>query len=142
MLSFRKYVTVQVRRDIYGFSNFDRAATFLKCAGGFLSERARPGVGRASPSMVSYGDAFIFLIGGGSMDDFRKFEDGVEVYSTEKDSWALGPPLKQSRQNHSSCSVKHMIYTFCGCNFLDGDLASIERLNARDFLLGTHLGGV
>ena len=86
--------------------------------------------------MVSYRDAFIFVIGGGSMLDYREFEDGVEVYSIESDSWTLGPSLKQSRKNHSSCSLKHMIYTFCGCNFLDGYLASIERLNARDFLQG------
>ena len=47
--------------------------------------------------MVSYRDAFIFVIGGGSMLDYREFEDGVEVYSIESDSWTLGPSLKQSR---------------------------------------------
>lgn len=128
---------MQVKYDIYGYRNFDRSLRFFQLLGTEMTihERTPPRSARNCPSLCSFQDSLIFVIGGGSLEDYREFDDSVEVYSTETDTWSTGPSLNTSRMHHSSCAVRQTIYTFCGANFTQGDLASIERLNARDVIL-------
>ena len=86
--------------------------------------------------MVNFKDKFIFLISGGNPIDYRECLNSVEVYSVETDTWASAPSLNTARMSHSSCVLKDTIYTFCGSSYTLGDMASIERMNARDFILG------
>ena len=70
-----------------------------------LCERTPPRLARNCPSLCSFQDSFIFVIGGGSLEDYREFDDSVEIYSIESDTWITGPSLKTFRMHHSSCAV-------------------------------------
>ena len=103
-----------------------------------VKEKARPLKPRSCPSLVNFADKFIFVIAGCNPFDHREYLDSVDVYSIKTDSWAVAPALNTPRMSHSSCVLKDTIYTFCGTNFDQGDLASIERLNVGDVSLDNN----
>ena len=92
---------------------------------------------------ASNGDNFIFAIGGYSDGNlYAECLESVEYFNTVKFWWADAPKLNTARANASSCLIGHTIYTFCGYNYVNSSLNSIEKLTQIDVVVAGNISRV
>ena len=93
---------------------------------------------------TSFKDQHIFVIGGDTQNlkDTkripRKGEKYVydyqqtKIYDIEKDGWRSSHRLQEGRLQASGCELGDYMYVFCGFDYENSPLGSIERLNAKN----------
>ena len=95
-----------------------------------VESKARPLGTRRGPSLVSFSESHIFIIGG-------ELLTSVDCYNIRSNTWSEAPAVNKERADASSCEQGDFVYTFGGLKSKAGyQLADIERLNARHFIQG------
>ena len=82
-----------------------------------------------SQALVKATSNVVFAIGGMQNGSCINLPD-VSCYSIESDIWYVGnPQLNIGRMCASACALKGMIYVFCGKNYKNPHLNSIEAIS-------------
>ena len=104
--------------------------------------RAQPFTMRMNPSLVKYLDVdlqeYLFVIGGMHVMNSSVYYKSVDLYNIEQNEWRNMPSLNICRSRASSAAIQEKVYTFCGYNYFDKYLDSIERLDARSCIRGNE----
>ena len=94
---------------------------------------------RMNPSLVKYQHPadlkeYLFVIGGMHVMNSSVYYTSVDLYDIKQNEWRTMPNLNVPRSRNSSAAVQDKVYTFCGYNYFDKYLDSIERLDVGSYM--------
>ena len=91
--------------------------------------KAAPLTANRALALANYCDEVIFCVGGKSMQQGQEYNGATSMYNIKGDEWTQGPTMAVPRENHSCCTLDHMLYAIAGRN-AQGRLNSIEKIDA------------
>ena len=99
-----------------------------------------PNQRRYNTSLCNLDNRYVFAIGGyGDAEEQQMCLDSLEYYNIQQNKWQNGPKLNTPRAYSSSCSTgNNFIYTFCGYNYTDSSLDTIEKVDANGVISKTQ----
>ena len=96
---------------------------------------APPPTVRTKPSLATYDNSYIFVIGGSIIVETSD-QDSMDMYTIHNDTWSSAPALNMARSEHSSCIAGHTLCVFGGESRRGHRLKCIEIIDVRAVVRG------